>query len=320
MKKLLALALAFSLMTACFPPAAAESRKISVIASIFPIFDWVREIVGEDENVEVSLLLSSGTDLHSFHPSVQNLVEISSCDVFIHVGGPSDDWVRDALAGAVNPELRVVSLMEVLGDEVKDEEITEGMEHHEDHDHDHDSEESEADEHVWLSLRNARRFVSVIAETLCEAAPAGAESFRANAAAYIAKLDALDARFAETVSLSPGKTVLFGDRFPFRYLTEDYGLTYYAAFSGCSAESEASFATIVFLAGKVDELNLPAVLTTETPQFRIAETIVENTRTRDQKIIGMNSMQGITADEIAAGATYLGIMEQNLAVLQEALN
>ncbi len=191
---------------------------------------------------------------------------------------------------------------------------------HDHHDHDHEHEEEEKDEHVWLSLRNAQKLVAVITEALCEADPADAESFKSNAAAYIEKLVALDAQYKEVMDAAAYKTVLFGDRFPFRYLVDDYGLAYYAAFSGCSAESEASFATIVFLAGKVDELKLPAVMTIENPHFRIAETIMENTQTKDQKILSLNSMQGTTADEISAGATYLGIMENNLTILRDALN
>ena len=173
---------------------------------------------------------------------------------------------------------------------------------------------------MWLSLRNAQKLVADIAAVLSEADPANAEKYSANAAAYIEKLAALDARYTETVNAAAFKTILFGDRFPFRYLADDYGLTYYAAFSGCSAESEASFATVVFLAGKVDELKLPAVLTIENPKTRIAETIVESTSAKNQKILSLDSMQGTTAADVAAGVTYLSVMESNLEILAQALN
>ena len=176
------------------------------------------------------------------------------------------------------------------------------------------------DEHVWLSLRNAEKLVGVIADTLAGIDPAHADLYRANAAACTEKLAALDTRYAETVNAAAHKTILFGDRFPFRYLADDYGLTYCAAFAGCSAESEASFSTIIFLAQKVDELGLPAVLTLEGPNTRIAETVVENTAAKNQKILAMDSMQGTTQKDIQAGMTYLSVMEANLAVLQEALN
>ena len=188
--------------------------------------------------------------------------------------------------------------------------------HEEDHDHEH---EEEADEHVWLSLRNAQKLVQVIAATLSEADPADAEKYQANAAAYREKLAQLDARYAEAVNAAEKKTLLFGDRFPFRYLVDDYGLSYYAAFSGCSAETEASFETIVFLARKVDELGLSTVLTMENAKTRIAETIVESTSAKNQKVLAMDSMQGTTSAGVQSGVTYLSIMESNLKVLEEAL-
>ena len=374
MKKLLSFAAALFVLLSCFAPATAEAGKISVVTTIFPIYDWVREIVGANDHVDVSILLDSGVDLHSYQPTVQDILKVSTADVFAFVGGESDEWVEGALAEAVNPEMKVVNLVEAMGEDIKMEEIVEGMEHEHDHDHDghdhdeddhdhdedghdhdedehdhdedghdhdkdehdhdhdededeHDHEhehehehEEEADEHVWLSLRNAQKLVAALTDALCKADPADAEAFRANAAAYIDKLAALDAQYSEAVNSAAFRTILFGDRFPFRYLADDYGLDYFAAFSGCSAESEASFATIVFLAGKVDELGLPTVLTIENPRTRIAQTIVESTQAKNQKILSLDSMQGTTAADIAAGATYLGIMESNLAVLRDALN
>ena len=346
MKKLLSFAAALFVLLSCFAPATAEAGKISVVTTIFPIYDWVREIVGANDNVDVSILLDSGVDLHSYQPTVQDILKVSTADVFAFVGGESDEWVEGALAEAANKDMKVVNLVEAMGEDIKMEEIVEGMEHEHDHDHDkdnhdhdeddhdhdededeHDHEhehehehEEEADEHVWLSLRNAQKLVAALTDALCKADPADAEAFRANAAAYIEKLAALDTQYSEAVNSAAFRTILFGDRFPFRYLADDYGLDYFAAFSGCSAESEASFATIVFLAGKVDELGLPTVLTIENPRTRIAQTIVESTQAKNQKILSLDSMQGTTAADIAAGATYLGIMESNLAVLRDALN
>ena len=352
MKKILAFMLSLMLLTGLVPCAGvAESKPVTVVTTIFPIYDWVREIVGANDHVDVSILLDSGVDLHSYQPTVQDILKVSTADVFAFVGGESDEWVEGALAEAVNPEMKVVNLVEAMGEDIKMEEIVEGMEHEHDHDHDdhdhdeddhdhdeddhdhdededehdHDHEhehehEEEADEHVWLSLRNAQKLVAALTDALCKADPADAEAFRANAAAYIGKLAALDAQYSEAVNSAAFRTILFGDRFPFRYLADDYGLDYFAALSGCSAESEASFATIVFLAGKVDELGLPTVLTIENPRTRIAQTIVESTQAKNQKILSLDSMQGTTAADIAAGATYLGIMESNLAVLRDALN
>jgi len=342
MKKVFAFLLSFVLFVACMVTCAgAEANQINIVTTIFPIYDWVREVVGDNaSHVNIILLLDNGVDLHSYQPTAQDILAISTADLFIYVGGESDEWVEDVLKSAMNPNMKAINLVDAMGEDIKMEEIVEGMEHehdhdheehdheeseehgdHEEHDHDQDHEhEDEADEHVWLSLRNAGKLTKIIADTLSEIDPDYAEYYQANAATYIGTLTDLDARYKETVNGSAYKTILFGDRFPFRYLADDYGLTYYAAFSGCSAESEASFETIVFLAGKTDELGLPAVLTIEHPKTRIAETIVQATSTKDQKILVLDSMQGTTASDIQAGMTYLSVMESNLEVLKEALN
>ncbi len=327
MKKVFAAVLALTLLAVSLAPCAAlaENKRISVVVTIFPIYDWVREIAGENaENIELTMLLDSGADLHNFQPTAPDILKVSSADLFIFVGGESDEWTEDVLAvAATNAQRRTVNLVEALGDQAKAEELVEGMEHededhdHEEHDHEH---ETEMDEHVWLSLRNAQVLCRAIADALCEIDPDSAALYRSNLAAYEEKLSALDQAYTEAVAASAYKTILFGDRFPFRYLADDYGLTYYAAFSGCSAESEASFQTIVFLAGKVDELGLPAVMTIENPKARIAETIVQTTKARNQKILAMDSLQSITSQEVNAGVSYLDVMESNLEILRQALN
>ena len=322
MKKFTALLLTFVLFLSLCPVSglAEEAGKIRVVTTIFPIYDWVREIAGDTGNTEITLLLDSGVDLHSFQPSAQDILKVATCDLFIYVGGESDEWAEDALAEAVNPDMVVISLVEALGENAKAEEIVEGMQAEEEEEEGEEGEEEEIDEHVWLSLRNAQAFTSAIADALAQKDPANADSYRANAEAYGAKLAALDAAYAEAVDSAAHKTLLFGDRFPFRYLTDDYGLTYYAAFAGCSAETEASFGTVIFLAKKTDELQLPAVLTIEGKDHRIAETIIGSTADKNRKLLTLNSMQGTTANDIEQGATYLKIMEDNLAVLKEALN
>ena len=325
MKKFIALLLTFVLFISLCPVSglAEEADKIQVVTTIFPIYDWVREVAGDTDNTEITLLLDSGVDLHSFQPTAQDIMKVATCDLFIYVGGESDEWVEDALAEAVNPDMVVINLVEALGENAKAEEIVEGMEaeeEEEEEDGEGEEEEVEIDEHVWLSLRNAQTFVSAIAGVLETLDAVNADSYKANAEAYDARLAALDAAYAETVDSAAVKTLLFGDRFPFRYLTDDYGLTYYAAFVGCSAETEASFQTVIFLAQKSDELQLPAVMTIEGKDHRIAETVINSTANKDQKLLTLDSMQGTTADDVANGATYLKIMEDNLAVLKEALN
>ena len=297
-------------------------KKLQVVATIFPEYDWVREILGEQaDNVELTLLLENGVDMHSFQPTMSDILKVSTCDVFIYVGGESDAWVADALKGAGNPDRTAINLMEVLGDRAKEEEVIEGMQEEDGHDgHDHEEqEELEYDEHVWLSLKNTQVFCDAISEALQAADPENAKLYQENTTAYKGKLAALDREYQAAVDQSESKTLLFADRFPFRYLTDDYNLTYYAAFTGCSAETDASFETITFLAGKLDELKLPVVFVIENSDGKVAKAVVENTNTRDQKILTLNSMQSVTSDEINAGTTYLSIMKENLKTLKEAL-
>ena len=297
-------------------------KKLQVVATIFPEYDWVREILGEQaDNVELTLLLENGVDMHSFQPTMSDILKVSTCDVFIYVGGESDAWVADALKGAGNPDRTAINLMEVLGDRAKEEEVVEGMQEEDGHDgHDHEEqEELEYDEHVWLSLKNTQVFCDAISEALQAADPENAKLYQENTTAYKEKLAALDREYQAAVDQSESKTLLFADRFPFRYLTDDYNLTYYAAFTGCSAETDASFETITFLAGKLDELKLPVVFVIENSDGKVAKAVVENTNTRDQKILTLNSMQSVTSDEINAGTTYLSIMKENLKTLKEAL-
>lgn len=327
MKKILALLLALwipaAVLFGCAPQDdSAASNKLNIVTTIFPAYDWVREILGaETDRAEITMLLDSGVDLHSYQPTVDDIVKISDCDLFLYVGGESDGWVEDALKNAPNKDRTVINLLDVLGDSVKEEETVEGMQE-EDHDHedaDGHEEEAEYDEHIWLSLKNAQVLVAAISEALQESDPARKDTYAANAAAYVEKLSALDGEYRAAVDSGKYKTLLFGDRFPFRYLADDYGLDYYAAFPGCSAETEASFETISFLAKKADELKLPCVLTIEGTQHKIAETVVQNTAQKNQQILAMDSMQAVTANDAASGASYLSIMEKNLSVLKKAL-
>lgn len=296
---------------------AAGSQRLSVVATIFPEYDWASQVLGERAgDVELTLLLDSGVDLHSFQPSAKDMVTISGCDLFIYVGGESDHWVEAALAGTSNPNRIVINLMELLGQQVKQEEIIEGMDVHEEE----ESGEAEYDEHVWLSLSNAATACRAIRDALSTLDQANAPIYEANTAAYLEQLEALDKRYAETLSTARYSTLLFGDRFPFRYLADDYGLRYYAAFPGCSAETEASFETIVFLANKLQELELPSVMTLEGSDGKIAQTIISTAAMPEVTIRSLDSMQSRTGRDAAAGVTYLSIMEQNLDVLKQALN
>ena len=307
--------------------------KVQILTTIFPEYDWTKNILGNDASgAEVSMLLDSGVDLHSYQPSADDILTISNCDVFVYIGGESEKWVDDVLKEAHNSDMMVVDLMDVLGESVKEEEVVEGMQEEDEHDHDHEDgdhddkdhdhdheEEKEYDEHIWLSLKNASKCVESIAEAVSEADPDNSSVYRKNADEYISRINALDAEYQSAVAAAPVKTLLFGDRFPFRYMTDDYGLTYYAAFVGCSAETEASFETITFLADKVDALSLDSVITIEGSDHRIADTVVNSTKKRNQKVLSLNSMQSVTSKDIENGADYIGIMKENLETLKEAL-
>ena len=501
MKKITALLLALMMLAGVLagcgkPKDAGKAGKLKVVTTIFPAYDWVRAILGDKaENAEVTMLLDNGVDLHSYQPTADDIVRISDCDLFVYVGGESDGWVENALKNAANRNMKVINLLDVLGDSVKAEETVEGMQedgHGHGHSHDeqltendiedrtlsdfagawkslhpyllngdldkfcqHRAEEDEdssttkdtylekykaswqcdaekisingntitftygdgksvsaeytyagyqpklddegkirsvryqfettsvdapqyvqfndhghepgeaehfhiyfgndgfdalmsaktnpffvkdalsvedildelmghdhgeeKDEHVWLSLKNAKTLVAAISDALQELDPGNKDTYAANASAYIEELSTLDGAYQSAVDGAAHKTVLFGDRFPFRYLVDDYGLGYYAAFAGCSAESEASFETVSFLAKKVDELGLPCVLTIEGKNHKLAETIVQSTAGKNQKVLTMDSMQSTTAKDVANGATYLSVMERNLSVLKEAL-
>ena len=330
MKKIISSIIALTVASAAFLGCTANentsentssANKLSIVTTIFPEYDWTREILGENaDNTELTMLLDNGVDLHSYQPTADDIIKISDCDLFIYVGGESDGWVDDALKNAANKDMKVINLLDVLGDNVKTEETVEGMqEEEEEHENDEEHEE-EKDEHVWLSLKNAEVLCSAIADALEEIDPDNKAAYAANASAYIAELSALDKDYSDTVNNAARKTVLFGDRFPFRYMVDDYGLSYYAAFAGCSAETEASFETVSFLAKKTDELGLPCILTIEGAKHNIAETIVQNTGSKDQKILTMDSMQATTSEDVKDGVTYLTVMDKNLSVLKEALN
>lgn len=470
-----------------------DDGKLKVVTTIFPEYDWVKEIAGDEiSNIDLTMLLDNGVDLHSYQPTSEDIMKISDCDLFVYVGGESDSWVDDALKNATNKDMQVINLLDVLKDSIKTEESMPGMQAEEGHNHgyahfedsdvqdrtlsdwdgdwqsvypylqdgvldevmekkaesgektaeeykeyyengyktdvsqitidaenntmcfvkngvaskatyeykgyqiydyesgsrgvryffeatsgdadapkyvqfsDHgiapgkaehfhiyagndgfdalseemenwptyypadmsgkeiaedmlEHEEKEYDEHVWLSLKNAQTLCKAIAEALETADPEHKDVYAANVDSYLEKLSSLDGQYQDAVANASQKTLLFGDRFPFRYMVDDYGLKYYAAFAGCSAESEASFETISFLAKKVDELGLKNIMTIENSDQKIAKTIRDNTKDKNQEILSLDSMQSTTSEDVKNGTTYLSVMESNLDVLKKAM-
>lgn len=336
MKKIAAFAMFILTAALTFVACSAESnektpaqKKVSIVATIYPQYDWLKNVLGSHLDAEnLKLLIKNGTDLHSYKPSAQDIAAIASADMVVYVGGESDEWIEKALSATPKAGRVQVNLMEALGDRVKEEEIVEGMqaedehehaEAHEDHDHEH-AEEAENDEHVWLSLKNAEILVKNLAEAVAKLDTANASEYHMNAALYVAKISALDAQYRAAVDSANFKTILFGDRFPFRYLVDDYGIKYFAAFVGCSAESEASFETVAFLAGKMDSLALPAIFTIDGSNGKIARAILDaSKKSKEVAVLTLNSMQSVTDAQMQAGADYLSIMRENLEVLKKAI-
>ena len=342
MKKIAFIASIFALLTlfiACnsdsekknSEQAANNGKKISVVATIYPQYAWLKEILGNQaDSLNLTLLVMNGMDLHSYKPSAADIATIAKADMIVYVGGESDKWIEKALEATPNEKRVQVNLLEALGDRVKAEEIVKGMQAEEEHEHHHEHaeehedehhhhEEAENDEHIWLSLKNAELLVMNLADALSKADTTHATEYHMNAALYIAKISALDAQYRAATDSAHFKTILFGDRFPFRYLVDDYGIKYFAAFVGCSAESEASFETVAFLAGKMDSLALPAIFTIDGSNGKIARAILDaSKKSKETPVLTLNSMQSIKNSQMDS-ANYLDIMRENLEVIKKAL-
>lgn len=318
-----------------------DSGKIRAVATIFPQYDFLRQIGGD--HLELTMLLNPGAESHSFEPTPADMITVSQSDLFVYVGGDSDAWVETILESVDTSEKEIVTLMDCV--ETVAEEDVEGMETHghaHDHedsdpgqndadaltasestrdnadtDHDHDHEETEQDEHVWTSPQNAIRIVEKLRDALITIDPENAGDYTQNAADYIGKLEHLDQEFQETVDTAKRHTIILGDRFPFRYLADAYGLDYYAAFPGCSSESEASAKTIAFLIDKVKEEKIPVVFSIELSNEKMTDSICEATGATK---LQLHSCHNVTRDDFEQGITYLDLMERNVQALKEALN
>ena len=302
-----------------------QEEKLHIVCTTYPQYDWVQQILGENPgHIEVNYLLKSGVDIHSYQPSAEDMMAISDCDLLIYVGGQSEQWLKEAQKNSKNENQKVIDMMDMLGERIWEEELAEGMQTEAEEEHlvSHEKSESkeiEYDEHIWLSLKNAEQICQEIVKVLKEMDSVHQEVYQKNGDCYLEELDALDRQYREAIDMSKQKTLLFADRFPFRYLTEEYGLDYFAAFAGCSAETEASFETIAFLAAKVDELDLPVIYRIETSDDLLAETVRNSTAQKNQTILVLDSLQAVTQKEIEEGYTYLSVMEQNLELLKQGL-
>ena len=313
-----ALLAAVSLVSCGSAPANTDgSDKLNIICTDFSEYDWTRAISEGAADTEVRYLLENGTDIHNYQPSVQDMLEIADCDLFIYVGGESESWVDDALKNSSGSGRRVLRLFDVLGQSVKTEELKYVMEDHEGGSHNDSG--SGYDEHIWLSLRNADTICVSICDALCGLDPASSEIYRSNLDKYRAELRALDEEYRTVSDGTDSRTLIFGDRFPFRYLADDYGFDYYAAFPGCSAETEASFDTIARLSEKLNELELDTVFIIENSDDSIARSVIANSGNTSAGIETLDSIQSVSRDDIGKGASYLSIMRKNLETLKKVL-
>lgn len=309
------------------------NNKLKIVATTFPQYDWTRQVLGERvDEVDLVLLQDSGIDPHSFQPSTKDFMAISNADLFIYGGGASDSWAADALKNAANSDMVTFNLIEELGSQVKlvgvpdthdhededaEEHIDEAEEAHSvDDGHDHSNE---IDEHIWMSLRNAGILTRSIATVLGQIDPENADEYTRNADKYIGELESLDEHFAHDIEEAPLDFVIVTDRFPFRYLFDDYDISYLAAFDGCSADAEASFETIISLANEADEHGISTFIVTESSNGKIANAVIENSNQEQHAVLALNSIQSVKRIDITGGISYLDIMHENLHVLQRAL-
>ena len=295
--------IALGLLSSCGFQGQGEDGRISVVTTIFAPYDFARAVAGD--LAEVTMLLPPAGESHSFEPTPQDIVKIRRCDVFVYVGGESDAWVERILAAMDTSGIQVVTLMDCV--ELVEEEIKEGME---------GEAEGEPDEHVWTSPRNAGLITRKISEAMCATDPENAGAYRANTEAYLAKLDALDREFRDVVDQGVRRTIAFGDRFPFRYFADAYGLEYCAAFPGCSTETEASAKTVVTLIERIKAEGIPVVFHAELSNENMARAIG---RATGAKVLRLHACHNISRADFEAGRTYLDLMGENLEALREAL-
>jgi zinc transport system substrate-binding protein len=309
---MLAAALAVALFAGCAkaPKTEPDDGKINVVATIFPPYDFARAIAGD--KADITMLLPPAAESHSYEPTPQDIIKIQNCDVFIYVGGESDEWVDGVLSSMDTSGMKIVTLMDCV--EVVEEEVVEGMQ---DEEEEGAEGEAEYDEHVWTSPRNAKLIVQKISDALCNVDAKNADFYKTNTAAYLSELDDLDAKFRAVTDNAARKTIIFGDRFPFRYFADAYGLEYYAAFPGCSTETEASAATVAFLIDKVKAGKIPVVFHIELGNTKMADAIAEQT---GAKVLELHAAHNISKDDFSDGKTYIDIMSDNVDALNEALN
>jgi zinc transport system substrate-binding protein len=292
--------------------AAANEKKLSIVCTNFPEYDFVRQIVGD--SADITMLLKPGAESHTFEPTPADIITIQNSDLFVYVGGDSDKWVDGILESMDQSTMRLFKLMECVN--LVEEELVEGMQP-EENEKAESEEGPELDEHVWTSPANAIKIVQKLSDTICELYTADQNTIKANTADYLKKLQKLDDDFRDVISNAGRKEIIVGDRFPFRYLCEEFGLSYYAAFPGCSTDTEANASTVAFLIDKVKSDHIPVVFHIELSNEQMCNSICEATGAKSELL---NAVHNVSDSDFKTGVTYIDLMEHNVEVLKEALN
>lgn len=291
-----------------------DSKMLSIVAVNFPAYDFAREVSGD--KADIKLLLKPGSEAHSFEPTPKDIIAIQNSDVFIYTGGESDEWARELLSSIDTSNISIVAMMDCV--DTVEEEIVDGMQTGVDTEaEDDDTYEPEYDEHVWTSPVNAAKIAKRISEVISENDLVNKQYYADRTFSYVNKLAELDAEFRNIAENGNRRIIVFGDRFPCRYFADEYGLKYYAAFPGCSSETEASAKTISFLIEKVKNEKIPVVLYPELSNKKVAATICDST---GAECLQFNSCDNITSEDFESGASYLSLMSENISVLKKALN
>ena len=321
-KRILALLLAAAValpLCACAPAGEeAEDGRLQVVCSLFPYYDFVREIGGA--YVSPRLLVAAGREAHSFEPTPMDVIRVSRADVFVYNGGEGEQWVDEILSSAGENIPTVLRMMD-YADTLTEEPLAGHDDHdHADHDHehddDHDSDDIEYDEHIWTSPVQAMKLCRAICDALCAADPAHAAAYRSNLQEYLGQLAELDAAFRQVCGEKKRSLLVFGDRFPLLYFCREYGLDYRAAFHGCSSDTEPSLYTLKFLIDKVNEQDIPVVYALELSSRKVADAIAETT---GAKVETFYSCQTVSQADWAAGEGYVSLMRRNVAALREGI-
>ncbi|MGN0734617.1 MAG: metal ABC transporter substrate-binding protein [Anaerovoracaceae bacterium] len=329
-KKLVVLMAAAALIFCSCSPADNGTEGVTILTADFAEYDWVREILGDNPSgISLERLNESGQDMHSYQPSVKDMVKISDCSLLVYAGGESEFWIDEAAESSDKSPESILSLMEILAHDSELSEKYKGTAGVHDHEHEHHHDEGEDehdhyeeyDEHMWLSLKAAPVFIEKITEAICALDPVNSAYYEKNSRNYIEKINALDGEYEKVTAVAREKGeafILVADRFPFIYLTEDYQLSHMAAFPGCSAETEASFATILDLSDAIDIHSPGGILVLKKSDTALAQTVIKNSSLKELPVLRLDDMQSVTADDVDAGCSYLSVMAENLTALETA--